>query len=71
MLRKFNLSLIFILALFVSTAAISQTSPAPISSDSVLVKELVAIPEIDIIEQLAQTNKELKKIEERFSRIHL
>ena len=65
MLRKFNLSLIFILALFVSTAAISQTSPAPISSDSVLVKELVAIPEIDIIEQLAQTNKELKKIEER------
>ncbi len=63
--RKFNLSLIFVLALLVSTAAISQTNPASSSPDSVLVKKPSVIPEIDIIEQLALANKELKIIDER------
>ncbi len=63
MLQKFNLSLLCIMALFVSTAAISQMNSAPILADSVLVNELVAISEIDIIERLAEANKELKKIE--------
>ena len=47
------------------TAAISQTTPAPITVDSVLVEKPVAIPEVDIIEELAAANKELRQIEAR------
>ncbi len=48
-----------------STAGVSQTAPSPITVDSVLVVKPVAILEVDIIEELASANKELRQLEAR------
>ena len=65
MSRKLNLHTIILIALIIPSVAFSQTSLETITPDSLLVKKPVAIPVIDIIDQLTEANSELKEINKK------